>query len=660
MSGSGCCGCGNVIINGSGIPGQSSGWLAPVSNEDGTVTHTHVSGDGTQYVITVCPTCADGAGTDSLVSVPNADGSITVTHTAVDGTVQTFVIPAPVAPSSFLAPVTNLDGTVTHTHVAGDGTQYEFIVCPTCAGDAGTDALAVVANADGSITVTHTAVDGTVETFTVPAPLPPSSFLAPVTNADGTVTHTHVAGDGTQYEFVVCPTCAGDAGTDALTVVTNADGSITITHTALDGTVETFDIPAPLPPSSFLAPVTNADGTVTHTHVAGDGTQYEFVVCPTCAGDAGTDSLAVVANADGSITVTHTAVDGTVEVFTVPPSSRWLDPVTNADGTVTHTHVAGDGTQYVITVCPTCAADAGSDSLDVVTNADGSVTVTHTAVDGTVQTFTIPAPAAGSVSELVINADGSFTHTDGDGGAPVIYGVQREDGTWLPVGPNGLPCASPDQSWCNPATGAIEPIPKGQTVLTAESCPPNEALPGGANGGFQAQSVSVTTWNPADQGDYVAFNSPAQTSTVECITITNPNLCWDIISQLRVEGQLKLEGWSQYDQFSVQAELDASFDGGASFFPLFIGNCVNIGQSTADTATPQEASCAEWSGSNDFPIGPLAPGESFTICTRASWRTTAPFADNVSAQITNEGFIPPIVTSRLIIEARTIEGHKPA
>lgn len=128
--------------------------------------------------------------------------------------------------------------------------------------------------------------------------------------------------------------------------------------------------------------------------------------CQPCEeGEIGNSSFSLVDNGDATYTITHTSGDGTVTSSTINVNEIDMDvnSVTVAGPIVSFT--AEDGTQVDVDVCAIVAANCNS---TLIVNPDGSLT--HTANDGTVTS--VPAPNA---SALVDNGDGSFTHTSSDG-----------------------------------------------------------------------------------------------------------------------------------------------------------------------------------------------------------------------------------------------------
>lgn len=123
-------------------------------------------------------------------------------------------------------------------------------------------------------------------------------------------------------------------------------------------------------------------------------------------------------------------------------------------------------------------------------------------------------PAAGPPAGAL--TDGAIISVPGgpDVCVPPKSTPERSDGSALATGPNGGPCVSPDQNWCNPATGAVEPIPKGQTVQTEENAP--YCISGGTF--FFKQNV--------DPNDV-----PGENALLPVVSevVVNPDLCRDMV-----------------------------------------------------------------------------------------------------------------------------------
>ena len=457
-------------------PVDVDSWTTFVSNGDGTVTFTDPAGN-TQIVCEVCPTLVDNE--DGTYTFTGADGSVvtitttidtdtwttfesngdgtatftdpvgnelvvcevcptlvdnengTYTFTAADG--STTVIDTNIDTDTWTMFESNGDGTATFTDPDGN----ELIVCEVCP--------TLDANADGSYTFTH--ADGS----TVDIAAPTNSTL--VDNGDSTITHT--SGDGTVTVVDICAIVGDNCNA---TIVVNADGSLThtdnsgnttnvpapvsstltdngngtFTHTGADGTATVIDICALQAAGGCIASlVNNGNGTYTYTDENGVATVIDVndvilditnvtvlgdtitftgeggvvVVADICAMVAANCNSPMTLNADGSFTY----VDNAGNVTIIPAPTGPSTVINNNDGTFTH--VSGTGTVTNLDVCQMVQQGGCTDSM--VVNADGSVT--HTALDGNI--ITIPAP---TVSTMTDNGDGTVTHTSGDGTATVL------------------------------------------------------------------------------------------------------------------------------------------------------------------------------------------------------------------------------------------------
>ena len=340
------------------------------------------NGDGTYSFMP-----GDGsAPTEILTStlVANADGSYT--FTGADG--STVVIPADCCPTL----TDNGDGTFTFT--AGDGSTVTFATHP---------ATTVTSNA------APFSWDGAAQTLNVPqAP----SLVA---NADGSYTFT--AGNGSAPVVIPADCCP--------TLTANADGSFTFT--AGDGS--TVTIPA-LPLDVQLANAVIDTATNELVLTLNDGTEYRVPLSAllpvvtdgvTVVGDGTVgDPLSAgyfVDNGDG--TYTWNGADGSS--FTIPADCC---PTLTDNGDGTFTFTAGDGSTVTFATHPATTVtsnaapfswNAATQTLNVpqapmlVLNADGSYT--FTAGNGSAPVV-IPADCCPTLTD---NGDGTFTFTDGDG-----------------------------------------------------------------------------------------------------------------------------------------------------------------------------------------------------------------------------------------------------
>ena len=440
---------------------------ALVANADGSYTFT--AGNGSAPVVIpadCCPTLtanADGsftftAGNGSTVTIPALPIDIRLANAVIDTTTNEMVLTLNDGteyrvPLSALLPVVT-DGVT----VVGDGTVGD----PLSAGY-------FVDNGDG--TYTWNGADGS--SFTIPADCCPTL----TDNGDGTFTFTD--GGGNTVTFATHPATtvtsnaapfSWNAATQTLnvpqapTLVANADGS----HTFNSG-----DGSAPLVIPADCCPTLTDNGDGTFTFTAGDGSTVTFATHPAAAltnnaAPFAWNGTTQTGNIPQSPALTLTASGFT---FTAGNGSA---PVSFADKYVSGFSIAGntatltlsDGTTLSQTIPTTIDINVQSFSLSgtdlILTETDGTVhtvalpqeikvsavsynsttgLLTVTNSDGTTATATIPTHPATTVTSnaapfswnaatqtlnvpqaptLVLNADGSYTFTAGNGSAPVV------------------------------------------------------------------------------------------------------------------------------------------------------------------------------------------------------------------------------------------------
>ncbi|MFD2037538.1 beta strand repeat-containing protein, partial [Belliella marina] len=416
-----------------------------VDNGDGTYTHT--SEDGTVTVVDVPasvvnqfediinsgPVTINGDTFNSIEEyienivalnetvttlVDNGDG--TYTHTSEDGTVTVVDVPASV--------VNQFEDIVNSGPVTINGDTFnsieEYIENIVTLNETVTT---LVDNGDG--TYTYTSEDGTVTVVDVPASV--VNQFEDIVNS-GPVT---INGDtfNSIEEYIENIVSLNETVT---TLVDNGDG--TYTHTSEDGTVTVVDVPASV--VNQFEDIVNS-GPVT---INGDtfNSIEEYIENIVALNETVTT---LVDNGDG--TYTHTSEDGTVTVVDVPASVvNQFEDIVNS-GPVT---INGDTFNSIEEYIENIVA-LNETVTTLVDNGDG--TYTHTSEDGTVTVVDVPASVVNqfediinsgpvtingdtftsieeyienivalneTVTTLVDNGDGTYTHTSEDGTVTVV------------------------------------------------------------------------------------------------------------------------------------------------------------------------------------------------------------------------------------------------
>ncbi len=408
-----------------------------VNNGDGTYTFTNANGDTiTVDVIgdVVTNIQNQGAIYNEIINLINAGSDIfvdnndgTFTHTTVSGDIVTF-------DANTTTMVNNGDGTYTFTNANGDTITVDVI------GDVVTNIQnqgaiyneiinLINANSDvfvdnGDGTFTHTAADGDVQIFD-------ANTTTMVNNGDGTYTFTNANGDTITVDVIGDVVTniqnQGDIYDEIINIFNNTAGSDifvdnndgTFTHTTVSGDIVIFD-------ANTTTIVNNGDGTYTFTNANGDtitvdvigdvvtniqnqGAIYNEIINLI---NAGSDIF--VDNIDG--TFTHTTVNGDVVIFDANTTTM----VNNGDGTYIFTNTNGDTiTVDVIGDVVTNIQNQGAIYDEIIalignTNSDilidnGNGTFTHTAVDGTIVIFDA------NTTTMLNNGDGTYTFTNANG-----------------------------------------------------------------------------------------------------------------------------------------------------------------------------------------------------------------------------------------------------
>ena len=381
-------------------------------NSPGVFVYTDETGLAT--VLDICRNVIDNC--DSTLTA-NPDGSFS--HVSNGG--FTTNIPAPpVQTPETITTLSSSNGVYVYTSEDASATTIDV-----CADVAANCDATLVANADGSFT--HTS-NGGVAVNIPAAPIQTPETVTTLTETDGVYVYTSENGIATTIDV-----CADVAANCNAALVLNVDGSFT--HTANDGT--TTSIPAAVGETvttfvgvSGVYAYTSEDGTATTIDVCAD----VIANCNASLLDNGDGSFLFTSN-DGSTTGIPAAVGETVTTLT-------------ANGAGVYVYSSETSTLTTIDVCADVAANCNA---TLALNVDGSVT--HTDNAGTLTT--IPAPAADVTTtlvetgttgvytytnelaiatiidvcadvalncnaSLVVNVDGSVTHTDNAGIATTI------------------------------------------------------------------------------------------------------------------------------------------------------------------------------------------------------------------------------------------------
>jgi len=358
-------------------------------NGDGTFTFTH-EGGGTSTL--------DAASLETLTTLTNflTSGNQIGTYTNEDGVIVDFN-------ESITSLVDNGDGTLTFTQEGG-GTQTIDIG----ANIANLETLTAITNTiAGNRIATYTDEDGNTWDIN-------ETITTIVDNGDGSFDFTNENGDTVTF-------------TETLTTLTNflTSGNQIGTYTNEDGVIVDFN-------ESITSLVDNGDGTLTFTQEGG-GTQT-------------IDIGANIANLETLTAITNTIAGNRIATYTDEDGNTWdinetiTTIVDNGDGSFDFTNENGDTVTFTETL--TYIQDENDGTYDYY-DEDGNPSVIDTkdfvvdassAIynDGKIECVNSDeflqwdgsqwacAEISGSVSGVTDNNDGTFTHTDGNGGAPTI------------------------------------------------------------------------------------------------------------------------------------------------------------------------------------------------------------------------------------------------
>jgi len=329
--------------------------------------------------------CAIVAANCNATMTGNADGSINFNDNAGND----FTIPAQ-TPETVTTLVVNPDGSLTYVNEQGTTTNVPAQAPETL--------TTMVANPDGSYT--YTSENGSITTIAA------ENVTTLTQNANGSFTYVNELGAATVIPAAMVATLVENAG-----VLTFDNGN---------GTPVNFDLCAIIGANCPDSMVVNPDGSLTHTSINGT-----VVNVPAAVGETVTT---LTQNPDGSFTY----VNELGAVTNIPASA--METVTtltlNPDGSVTYVSENGALTTVPAPLVSTLVENAGVLQFDngsgvpvnfdicaiveancedsLVVNADGSVT--HTSIGGDVSI--IPAPAADIVTTLTANPDGSYTYVN--------------------------------------------------------------------------------------------------------------------------------------------------------------------------------------------------------------------------------------------------------
>ena len=349
----------------------------------------------------------DENGNETVISVSNLEtltslnalvsGNLIGEYTNENNTVYQFF-------ESITDIVENNDGTFTF---------YDETGAPHSIDIANLETVTTLTNflATGSQIGTYTNEDGVVMDFN-------ESITTLTDNGDGTFTFTHEGGGTSTLDA---------ASLETLTTLTNflTSGNQIGTYTNEDGVIVDFN-------ESITSLVDNGDGTLTFTQEGG-GTQT-------------IDIGANIANLETLTAITNTIAGNRIATYTDEDGNTWdinetiTTIVDNGDGSFDFTNENGDTVTFTETL--TYIQDENDGTYDYY-DEDGNPSVIDTkdfvvdassAIynDGKIECVNSDeflqwdgsqwacAEISGSVSGVTDNNDGTFTHTDGNGGAPTI------------------------------------------------------------------------------------------------------------------------------------------------------------------------------------------------------------------------------------------------